>query len=132
MVLGKLKSAMRKMIGDTETAYKQVILVRADLKLPAGKLAAQAAHASVEAVLRSAQSDVKAWRSEGMMKVVLKVKDEKELRKYQQHAKDVVLVTAIITDAGRTVVAPGTVTCMAIGPAKVSEIDAVTGELPLL
>ena len=33
--------------------YKQAILVRNDLKLPKGKMAAQAAHASVEAVLRS-------------------------------------------------------------------------------
>ncbi len=35
------------------TTYKQVILVRQDLKLPKGKLADQAAHASVEAVLKS-------------------------------------------------------------------------------
>ena len=35
-------------------AYKQVILVRKDLDLPKGKLAAQAAHASVEATLKSA------------------------------------------------------------------------------
>ncbi|MBR9703458.1 peptidyl-tRNA hydrolase, partial [Candidatus Woesearchaeota archaeon] len=32
---------------------KQVILVRADLKLPKGKVGAQTAHAAVEAVLRS-------------------------------------------------------------------------------
>ena len=62
--------------------YKQVILVRQDLKLPKGKLAAQAAHASVEAVLRSDEEMVKRWRMEGMAKIVIKVKDEKELSSF--------------------------------------------------
>ena len=52
--------------------YKQVILVRQDLQLPKGKLAAQVAHASVEAVLRSDKTVVKNWRAEGMKKIVLK------------------------------------------------------------
>ena len=132
MVLKTLKSALRHIIGEAATEYKQVILVRTDLKLPAGKLAAQAAHASVEAVLRSAQTEIKAWRSEGMKKIVLKVKDEKELHQYNQQAKDFGLVTALITDAGHTVVEPGTITCLAIGPAKEGEIDRVTGELSVL
>ena len=68
--------------------YKQVILIRQDLKLPKGKLAAQCAHASVEAVLKSDSELVKAWRNEGMAKIVLKVKDEKELIRYFQQAKD--------------------------------------------
>ena len=33
--------------------YKQVILVREDLKLPKGKLAAQCSHASVDTILKS-------------------------------------------------------------------------------
>lgn len=112
--------------------YKQVILVRQDLKLPKGKLAAQSAHASVEAVLKSSEKKVSAWRKEGMPKIVLKVKDEKELLSYLQKAKDDGLTTALITDAGRTVVAPGTKTCGAIGPDEEKDIDAVTGKLPLL
>ena len=111
---------------------KQVILVRQDLKLPKGKLAAQAAHASVEAVLKSEDSMVKAWRSEGMAKIVVKVKDDKELIKYFQQAKDDGLVASLITDAGRTVIAPGTKTCVAIGPDQEEEIDKITGELSLL
>ena len=61
---------------------KQVILVRMDLKLPKGKLAAQCCHASVEAVLNSSKKKVDEWRSEGQKKVVLKVKDDKELIEY--------------------------------------------------
>ncbi len=111
---------------------KQVILVRQDLKLPQGKLGAQCAHASVEAVLKSHQSTVKAWRAQGMAKIVLKVKDEKELVKYFQLAKDSDLTASLITDAGRTVIAPGTKTCVGIGPDEEEEIDEVTGELSLL
>ncbi len=44
--------------------YKQVILVRQDLKLPKGKMAAQVAHASVEAVLKSDKKTVESWRDE--------------------------------------------------------------------
>ena len=112
--------------------YKQVILVRKDLDLPKGKLAAQSAHASVEAVLKSANKKVSAWRKEGMPKIVLKVKDEKELLSHLQRAKDDGLTTALITDAGRTVIAPGTKTCGAIGPDEEDKVDAVTGKLPLL
>jgi len=42
------------------------------------------------------------------------------------------LAAAIIRDAGRTQLAPGTPTCCAIGPAENSRIDAVTGGLSLL
>ncbi|MBU1199531.1 MAG: peptidyl-tRNA hydrolase Pth2 [Nanoarchaeota archaeon] len=112
--------------------YKQAILVRQDLKLPKGKMAAQAAHASVEATLRSDKSKVKEWRNEGMAKIVLKVADEKELLKYNQIAKDSGLTTAVITDAGHTVVEPGTRTCIAIGPDTEEKIDAVISELKLM
>ncbi|MBN2457612.1 peptidyl-tRNA hydrolase [Candidatus Woesearchaeota archaeon] len=111
---------------------KQVILVRQDLKLPKGKMAAQVAHASVEAVLKSDKHKVSEWRQLGSKKVVLKVSDEKELYCYNQIAKDNGLKTSVITDAGKTVIAPGTVTCCAIGPDSEERIDAVTGKLPMI
>ena len=113
-------------------AYKQVILVRDDLKMPKGKMAAQCSHASVGSVLKSHKDDIAKWRSEGMKKVVLKVKDEKELFLYKQHAEDSGLVNAVITDAGRTIVEPGTITCMGIGPDKEEKIDEVTGKLKMI
>ena len=112
--------------------YKQVILVRMDLKLPKGKLAVQVAHASVEATHRSDRDIVKYWRAEGMKKVVLKVADLQELYKYEQEAKKLNMITAVITDAGKTTVAPGTTTCIAIGPDIESKIDKVTRELKIL
>ena len=112
-------------------AFKQLILIRNDLKLPKGKAAAQAAHASVEAVLRSEKDAVKEWRTTGMAKVVLKVADEQELLAMNQRAKDAGLVTALITDAGKTVVAPGTRTCVGVGPAEEERLDELFDKLKL-
>src|SRR3989344_3968637 len=97
---------------------KQAILIRADLKLPKGKMASQCSHAAVECVLKSDKEKVKEWRNEGMPKIILKVADLKELNKYNQMAKDSGLVTSLITDAGRTTVEHGTTTCLGIGPDK--------------
>jgi PTH2 family peptidyl-tRNA hydrolase len=112
--------------------YKQVILLRNDLKLPKGKACSQVAHASVEAVLRSNKDIVKNWRSEGMKKVVLEIANLQELYRYKQQAEDLGLTTAVITDAGHTVVAPGTTTCLGIGPDDEEKIDKITGSLKIL
>ena len=112
--------------------YKQVILVREDLKLPKGKLAAQSSHASVDATLKSDKKIVELWRKEGGKKIVLKVKDEKELLKYKQLAEDFGLKTALITDAGHTVLEPGTITCLGIGPDEEEKIDKVSGKLKMV
>lgn len=108
---------------------KQVILIRKDLKMSKGKIAAQAAHAAVEATLKSSDRLVSKWRQSGMKKITLKVTSEKDLFKYMQIAKDYGLITGLIKDAGRTEIAPGTPTCCAIGPDEEKEIDKVTGDL---
>ncbi|MBI2129755.1 peptidyl-tRNA hydrolase [Candidatus Woesearchaeota archaeon] len=112
--------------------YKQVILAREDLNLPKGKLAAQVAHASVASLIKSHKEDIAKWKNEGMKKVVLKVKDLGEMMKYRKESQDAGLVTALITDAGRTVVEPGTITCLGIGPDKEEKIDKITGKLKML
>lgn len=111
---------------------KQVILAREDLKMNKGKLAVQVAHASVEAVLKSDKKKVSSWRAEGMMKAVLKAKDEKELFKYKQMAENSGITTALITDAGRTFFKEPTITCLGIGPDDDEKIDALTGKLKLM
>lgn len=112
--------------------YKQVLLVREDLKLPKGKLSAQVAHAAVDASTKSDKKIVELWKKEGGKKVVLKVKDEKELFKYKQMAEDIELKTALITDAGHTVLEPGTITCLGIGPDLEEKIDRITGKLKMM
>jgi len=112
--------------------YKQVILARTDLKMPKGKLAVQVAHASVEAVFGSAKDKVEFWRKEGMKKVVLKVSNLSEMKKYLIKARDYKLKTALITDAGKTFFDTSTTTCCAIGPDEEKKIDVVTGDLKIM
>ena len=113
-------------------AYKQVILVRDDLKLPKGKLSAQVAHAAVDAAAKSDKKIIELWKKEGSKKIVLKVKDEKELMKYKEMAEDNGLKTALIIDAGHTVLEPGTITCLGIGPDLEERIDRVSGKLKMI
>ncbi|HLC63353.1 MAG TPA: peptidyl-tRNA hydrolase Pth2 [Candidatus Nanoarchaeia archaeon] len=111
---------------------KQVILIRQDLKMPRGKMAVQTCHASVEAALRSDVPVLQEWRKQGMKKILLKVKDKKELLMYNQWAKDKGFTTALITDAGKTYFDTSTTTCLAIGPDGEEKLDILTGELKLL
>ncbi len=111
---------------------KQAILVRQDLKLPKGKLAVQVAHASVDSVLKSNPKKIDSWKNQGMKKVVLKVKDLRELKVYNGKAKKLKLKTSIIKDAGLTTVKPGTITCLAIGPDSDNKIDSIIKELKLI
>ena len=112
--------------------FKQVILVRKDLKLPKGKMAAQSAHAALDAALKSDKRVMQDWLSEGGKKIVLAVADEKELLKHFSVAKDAGLPASLIIDAGHTVVAPLTKTCAGIGPAEERKIDAITGHLKMI
>ncbi len=111
---------------------KQVIVLRTDLEIGKGKLAAQAAHASVESVLRSDAKTVQKWRESGAKKVVLKVDSESELKKIQQQAAKAKLISVLISDAGLTQLKPGTKTAVGIGPDNEAKIDKITGKLKLL
>jgi len=113
---------------------KQVIVLRADLKLGVGKLAAQAAHASLEAYKAARERGpevVERWEGEGQKKVVLRVEGEEELVGLYEKVKGE-LPCALIRDAGLTQLPPGTITALGIGPWGEGEIDKYTGKLKLL
>ncbi len=115
--------------------FKQVIIVRSDLDIGKGKLAAQVAHASVEAVLKCLKEKkeiLDKWLSEGAKKIVLKVNNLDELLKIYEVAKREGIITALIKDAGLTQLPPGTITCIALGPDCKEKIDKITKDLKLL
>jgi len=114
-------------------AVKLALVVRADLGMGRGKIAAQVAHAAVAAVLANAgNQDFAAWLAEGQPKVVLKVASAEQLAEVVRGAVAAGLPVELIRDAGRTQVEPGTVTCCAVGPADSGRVDALTGALSLL
>lgn len=119
----------------SEFNYKQVIVLRSDLKMGKGKIAAQAGHAAVSAAEEARkhfQKWWKEWLNEGQCKIAVKVMSEEELRKLGAMAKKAGLPHALISDRGLTQLPPATVTCLAIGPAPSSEVDQITGKLALL
>ena len=114
--------------------FKQVIILRADLKMSPGKAAAQASHAAVSAAEKARRNNPRWWKEwfeSGQRKVVLKTSSKDELLNLEKKAKDLGLPTALISDMGLTELEPGTITALGIGPAPSNLIDKVTGSLPL-
>jgi PTH2 family peptidyl-tRNA hydrolase len=112
--------------------YKQVIVVRKDLKWGKGKLAAHAAHAAVGSMMVADQSLVTKWSEKGGKKVVLKINDLKSLKEIYKKVKAAKLPSFLVKDAGLTQLEAGTVTCLGIGPANAKDVDKITGKLKLL
>ena len=109
---------------------KQAIVVRTDLDLSPGKLAAQVAHASVYAADRADEGVYEAWL-ESPAKIVLAGEDESHLRRLRDRATAEGLPVSLVSDAGRTEVNAGTTTALAVGPASSDAVDSITGDLAL-
>ena len=115
--------------------YKQIILIRADLKMGTGKKCVQSCHASVSAsdLVRIRNKNVwKNWKNSGQKKVVLKVSGLEQLRETIKLLESHKFPYFIVKDAGLTQLEPGTTTAIGIGPVLSTEIDKITGVLKLL
>lgn len=118
---------------------KQIIVMRADLKMSRGKMCAQSAHASVKVLLdnsrlmKDKKSAYSRWVHGSFAKVCLRVDSEQGLLKITEAARKAGLPVAVINDAGRTEFdGVPTLTCCAIGPCFPKDIDPITGKLNLL
>lgn len=127
-------------------SVKQVVVVRKDLSMRKGKLAAQVAHASMKFVVDNNVSDnpttlvveldgdEATWLFGGSFtKVVAAAKSEDELQELILKAELAGINVYPIVDSGKTEFhGVPTLTCAAFGPARASEVDRITGHLPLL
>lgn len=114
--------------------YKQVLVMRKDLKMRRGKEIAQGAHASMKVVLENMEHPcVKEWLNQSFTKIAVSVPSEEELLNVLDKAKESDIVCALITDNGDTEFGGvPTNTCVAVGPAPAEDIDKITGHLKLL
>ncbi|ERL11421.1 aminoacyl-tRNA hydrolase [Olegusella massiliensis] len=140
---------------------KQLIVMRRDLKMRKGKIAAQAGHACVEAVLMALArenrlqdvylnvdetetpcwadlddagepSALTDWFRFGVAKVCVYVDSEEELLEIAHQGREQGFLVSLIRDAGLTEFhGEATYTCLAFEPLRASDIDPITGALPL-
>ena len=129
---------------------KQVLVVRKDLKMKKGKIAAQCAHASMKIFFdlmkfekRNSKGhevysipltkQMRKWKEGAYVKIVVGVNSEEELEDLATAASYYGVPYAMITDAGRTAFnGVPTKTVLAIGPDEGEIIDSITGHLSLL
>ncbi|MBQ6701813.1 MAG: aminoacyl-tRNA hydrolase [Clostridia bacterium] len=135
---------------------KMMIVMRRDLKMRKGKIAAQAGHACINAILMALKkegrlndfemnvdgivlknmdkpnSPLSDWFMYGCAKVCVYVDSEESLLDIAQKAKEKGIIAAVITDAGMTEFhGIPTKTCLALEPLPAEIADELTGDLPL-
>ncbi|KAL9015806.1 MAG: hypothetical protein Q9185_006820 [Variospora sp. 1 TL-2023] len=136
--LGQNQGDLNMFQGNREEC-KLVLVVRTDLGMGKGKIAAQCSHATL-ACYRALSNIfpmtlnpvLKQWERMGQAKVVVQAKNEEELETLQAQALSLGLCAQIIHDAGRTQIASGSATVLGVGPGPKSVVDQVTGGLKLL
>ena len=81
--------------------FKQVIIVRKDLRMGIGKIASQVGHAAVLGVEQSRKlnkSWLRGWFNEGQPKIVVKVNSLEELLQVQRDAEELEIPSVKIVD----------------------------------
>ena len=115
---------------------KQMIVMRRDLKMRKGKIAAQAGHACVEATLMALAregrlSDVRV-NEEGSWVFLKEHGAEEALLELAEKGRELGFAVALVRDAGHTEFhGEPTYTCLAFEPLYPEQIDPITGDLPL-
>ncbi|POS75947.1 peptidyl-tRNA hydrolase PTH2 [Diaporthe helianthi] len=131
-------------VEDTGEECKLILVVRTDLGMTKGKIAAQCGHAtlacfkSISKAARIAGPSSPAakllqrWERYGQAKVALQTKSADEMHELMAKARSLGITAEVIADAGRTQIDPGSLTVLGVGPAPKSAVDQVTGHLKLL
>lgn len=118
--------------------FKMVLVVRTDLNMGKGKIAAQCCHAALASYKNAekfAPEYMEKWMDRGQPKIVVKldIKDnEDKLYALERLAEELNVPCSVVHDAGHTQVKRGTATCAGFGPAPAPLIDKITGDFKLL
>ena len=135
---------------------KMMIVMRRDLKMRKGKIAAQAGHACIDAILLALSKEgrlndfemtsdglilkntekpntpLSDWFINGCAKICVYVDSEDDLLSIANKANERGIIVSVITDAGMTEFhGVPTKTCLAFEPLPAEIADELTGNLPL-
>jgi PTH2 family peptidyl-tRNA hydrolase len=117
--------------------YTQAIILRKDLAMSKGKLAVQAAHASIGSYIESyedlyASYDCDDWFKEGQRKIAFKATSEEHLLSLQEKAKELGLIAYLVEDFGLTEFnGVKTKTALGVGPSSIEMMKEFTKDLDL-
>ncbi|KAH6897420.1 peptidyl-tRNA hydrolase PTH2-domain-containing protein [Thelonectria olida] len=125
---------------DTGEECKLVLVVRTDLGMTKGKIAAQCSHATLacyKSMIRAPEGSpqrkmLARWEKYGQAKIAVQVKSQEDILELRRKARGLGLTAEVIQDAGRTQIEAGSMTVLGVGPAPRSLVDQVTGGLKLL
>eukprot|EP01041_Mallomonas_annulata_P011568 gene11568-24188_t len=109
----------------TDGPFKMMLCVNMELKMDKGKIAAQCGHATLGAYKigkKYCNTATAIWERLGQAKVAVKVDNLDDMIELEEKASAKGLITYIVEDAGRTQIAAGSQTVLAIGPAPIKKL----------
>ena len=112
--------------------YKCVLLVRSDLEMSTGKIAAQCGHGIAQTMKGSNKQIIRGWMKTGEKIVVLSISSFDKMTTIKKKANKMGMFSKIIYDAGHTEVDPNTPTVCVVGPYHDDSVTSITNHLPLL
>ncbi|SMN20616.1 similar to Saccharomyces cerevisiae YBL057C PTH2 One of two (see also PTH1) mitochondrially-localized peptidyl-tRNA hydrolases [Maudiozyma saulgeensis] len=127
-------------LNDIPGEVRMALVIRTDLKMEKGKVAAQCAHAALGCFRLIATDPSKKsynpvltnrWLHGGQAKITLKCQNKEMMDELYAKALSLDVNAVVIHDAGRTQIAAGSATVLGIGPAPKSVLDQITGDLKL-
>lgn len=118
-----------------EGPFKMILVVNNELGMTKGKIAAQCGHATLgcyKEACKKTPNAVQWWGRLGQAKIAVKIDSTKQLVELWQEARTKGFSCYLVEDAGRTQIAAGSRTVLAIGPVPTKKLDELTGHLKLL
>lgn len=107
-------------------------LVRSDLKMSKGKIAAQVGHAVQDLTFHCPRPIYDQYCRNNSAKICLQVADLEELEAVVRQCRAKRFAHHLVIDMGLTQVAPDTPTVLGIGPVSRDKIQSIVGKLKLL
>jgi PTH2 family peptidyl-tRNA hydrolase len=129
-----------KSLNEIGGEVRMALIVRTDLGMLKGKIAAQCSHAAVSLYRQMNENNnsenfnkemIRRWQAGGQAKITLKCSNIEEMEELLMKAVSLNINNYLVIDAGRTQIAPGSATVLGLGPAPKSILDLVTKELKL-